>query len=112
MKIIYEMIKRSMSWQIWSKKNKKKKKKSYHKNKVPWITKSQSVEENALRATESVPCKETNTHLRGDRNSFTEKGMSEKQTEFQQVEKERRNIMSQDRDGGAARVHWRVSHVS
>lgn len=63
------------------------------------------MEENALRATESVPCKETNTHLRGDRNSFTEKGMSEKQTEFQQVEKERRNIMSQDRDGGAARVH-------
>ena len=61
------------------------------------------MEENALRATEPVFCKETNTHLRGDRNSFTEKGMSEKQTEFQQVEKERRNIMSQDCDGGAVK---------
>ena len=100
--------------EVWVDKSgaKKKKIKSYYKNKVPWITKSQSVEENALRATEPVFCKETNTHLRGDRNSFTEKGMSEKQTEFQQVEKERRNIMSQDCDGGAVRVHWRVSHAS
>ena len=48
------------------------------------------------------------THLRGDRNSFMEKGMSEKQPEFQQVEKERRNIMSQDCDGGTVGVHWRV----
>lgn len=45
------------------------------------------------------------THLRGDRNSFIEKGMSEKQPEFQQVEKERRNIMSQDCDGGTVGVH-------
>jgi len=35
--------------------------------------------ENALRAAESVFCKETNTHLRRGRNGFTEKGMSEKQ---------------------------------